>query len=158
MIHFQRRKCYRSDQLQPPLKNPRGGRHHHAVDSDELRTWTRKISVGQVSCNWPCVNAKRTCLGRFAWRYVTDRHFGAYHITSIRILITGRPFRSGIARAHAPGRRISDLITGAEQSVVRTGGIIRRVHTFIVDSISRYPRYSRRRHRSQPAYSLGRCR
>jgi hypothetical protein len=50
---------------------------------------------------------------------VTDGHFSGYHITSIRILITGRPFRAGIARAHAPaGSRITDLITGAEQSVV----------------------------------------
>jgi len=67
---------------------------------------------------------------------VTDGHFFADHITGIRILITYHPFRAGIARAHAPGSRITDLITGAEQCVVRTGGIIRRVRTFIVDLIA----------------------
>jgi hypothetical protein len=67
---------------------------------------------------------------------VTEGHFFRYHITRIRILITGRPFRTGITRAHAPGSRITDLITGTEQAVVRTGGIIRRVRTGIVDLVT----------------------
>ncbi len=90
----------------------------------------------QVSWNCHCVNAKRMCIGRPTRRYVTDRHFSTYHITGIRILITGRSFRAWIASAHAPCSRITDLITGAEQSVVWTGNIIRCVHADIVELVT----------------------
>jgi len=66
------------------------------------------------------------------WWYVTDRHFSGYHITGVRILITGRPFRARIARAQAPSGRITDLLTGTEQTVIRTGRVIRRVQTSII--------------------------
>jgi hypothetical protein len=86
--------------------------------------------VGQVSCNCPRADGDRI------FSFVTERHFFAYHITGIRILITGRPLRAGIARAHAPCSRITDLITGAKQSVVGTGGIIRRVCAGIIDLVA----------------------
>ena len=71
------------------------------------------------------------------WWDMTDWHFPGYHITGIRILITGgHPFGARIARAHTPCISITDLITGAEQPVVRTGKIIRRVHTDIVDLVT----------------------
>jgi hypothetical protein len=64
---------------------------------------------------------------------VTEGHF---HITHIRIFVANRPFWAGITRAHAPGSRITDLLTGTEQSVVRTSGIIRRVHTSVIDLVA----------------------
>jgi hypothetical protein len=68
---------------------------------------------------------------------MTDCHFPGYHITSIRILITGGyPFGAGIASAHAPCRRITYLITRAEQPVVRTGNIIRCVYADILKLIT----------------------
>ena len=109
----------------------------HAVDSIELRTRTNNVSVAQVSPNCLRINAKRTCIGMFTWWDMTDCHFSGYHITGIRILITGgHPFGARIARAHTPCISITDLITGAEQPVVRTGKIIRRVHTDIVDLVT----------------------
>jgi hypothetical protein len=71
------------------------------------------------------------------WWDMTDCHFSGYHITGIRILITGgHPFGARIARTHTPCIKITDLITGAEQPVVRTGKIIRRVHADIVELIT----------------------
>ena len=86
--------------------------------------------MGQVSCNCPRADGDRI------FSFVTNCHFFADDITGIRLLITGRPFRTGIARAHAPGSRITDLITGAEQSVVRTGAIIGRIRAGIIDLVA----------------------
>ena len=113
-----------------------GSACRHAVGSIQLRTRTNNISVAQVSRNCLRVNAKRTCIAIVTWWDMTDWHFAGYHITGIRILITGHSFRTGITRTHAPCSRITDLITGAEQPVVRTGKIIRRVHTDIVDLVT----------------------
>jgi hypothetical protein len=76
------------------------------------------------------------CIGRPTRRYVTDSHFSTYHITGIRILITGRSFRAWIASAHAPCSRITDLISGAEQPVIGTGKVIRRICTDIVGLVA----------------------
>ena len=73
----------------------------------------------------------------FTWWDMTDCHFSGYHITGIRILITGgHPFGAGIARAQTTCINITDLITGAEQPVVRTGIIIRRVVADIVELVT----------------------
>jgi hypothetical protein len=65
---------------------------------------------------------------------VTDSHFS--HITHIRIFVANRAFRAGITRAHASGSRITDLITGTEQSVVRTCRIVGGVHTGVIDLVA----------------------
>jgi hypothetical protein len=68
---------------------------------------------------------------------VTESHFFGYDsITGIRILVAVIAFSAGVTSAYAPGSRITDLRTGTEQSVVRTGGIIRRVYTLIVDLVA----------------------
>jgi hypothetical protein len=67
---------------------------------------------------------------------MTDCHFSTYHITGIRILITGRACRTWVARAYAPCGRVTGLLTGAEQPVVWTGEIIRCICTFIVDLVA----------------------
>jgi hypothetical protein len=71
------------------------------------------------------------------WWDMTDCHFSGYHITGIRILITGgHPFGAGIARTLTPCINITNRITGAEQPVVRTGKIIRRIHADIVELVT----------------------
>jgi hypothetical protein len=68
---------------------------------------------------------------------VTEGHFFRFHhITPIQIFVANLAFKAGITSAHAPGNRITDLLTGTEQTVVRTVVVIGSVHTCIVDLVT----------------------
>jgi len=82
---------------------------------------------------------------------VTEGHFLIFPITRIRSFVANRTCRAWITSVHAPVNSITDLITGTEQSVVRTGGIIRSVNALIVDLVAGIHRTG------NPVIAIGRC-
>ena len=67
---------------------------------------------------------------------MADRYFSHHHVAHVRIFVAGGAIRARITATYASCGRVTDFITGTEQAVIRTGGIIGRVHALVVNLVT----------------------